>query len=1377
MISNKTTDSAVAPRSFADRYQVEKTLGRGGMAVVFQVLDTSTNKRIALKSLLLPTRDNKRRTNCELFEHEFYTLSQLAHPRVIEVYDYGVDETGPYYTMELLQGGDLRQLSPLPWQRVCSILHDICSSLSLLHSRKLVHRDVSTRNIRCNKDGIAKLIDFGAMAPMAPCKRCVGTPPFTPPEVVNLQTLDARADLFSLGAAAYYTLTGRHAYPVRHFTELRDIWRNRLAAPSTYVPDIPKSVDNLVMSLLSLNPRARPSSTAEVMELLTAIVGERFDEQLLVSQSYLSTPGIVARSEYLLHVRKLMVSAQRGEGATLVVRGDPGVGRSRFLDACVMEGKLAGAIVLRADATDAQMGNYGVVRALSENLLEAAPELASKLVKPFIPILSHVVPELRDRFSEMPLETLDDPHQLRPRVQSELRKWLLDISLEQSLVIAVDDVHRIDEPSLALLALLANETNKNRLVVVVTVETDAEVRAPQALKLLTKAAYNLVLRNLNIDDCIKLVRSIFGDVSNCDLVARRLFTLSNGNPRTIMELSQHLLDKRIARYQRGTWRLPSQLDITDLPATFTEAQRERLRRVSTRARKLAETISLCPDQSLTRSECKILTEHRNINSLQPILDELVTENILARTGQVYALAQPGWMRSLNQNLSPDFLRDAHLKLAAMFEYRADDDFRVAQHLIRAGEYTSGLNALVGFFTQVIRRLELNANAAFELIQSLPSDWVDTVETAIQVCHEIDRPQRDVFVLRRGIVSIYTVVGSLNRDNLDRLFERLVQDSGLLIYHTLKSSLDDSMRLASALQQTQRQYDQCPPHERVATPIEAIKQLAHVVIRAASNFAWGFDYAGWESLPSLQPLTPLAPILSIVEKTAQSIGEFIAGRNERFHQACLEILARIDEPDRAGLDETLYRYMRLNVMFAIGLIEASWGATTTLQWTEELDADPLHQINAWRIRTVYHLFQGDFEQAEVCQRHAEVLTVQNSPPQFYDGMTLYTELLANTSTDNLRGLRQSIESIEAIAASFSGWEPVLHWVRGEYHRIRGELKGALEEHEKALRDTVPGQHQVWGYMAAAHVKTLIELRRFDVAITIANKYLDACRDSNIGYMLNYLLIQVALAEAHAGEYKKATDRCEEAIANYESLNITGLYLGIAYEIRTRIAILVKDQSAFDTYAWLCAKQYRAGNNSALAPRFKRLVDEAHDAQLEISPRLAQVVEFSEYSTLNVGRLVESVLSACHEPHERAILALEMLIRHSGATSGYLYTIQEDEPVLSAQRGERPPPDGLDELVRTYISAEIDDSDEATVTGSEHEACFENAANWNGEKYGMCRPLLLSHHTADGFAITGLAVLFRDNDPELSFNIPWKISTIVSKTLLESGDVSVTLRRTS
>jgi serine/threonine protein kinase len=142
-----------------------------------------------------------------------------------------------------------------------------------LHSRRLVHRDVSPRNVRCTRDGHAKLIDFGAMVPMGIGGQLVGTPPFVAPEVVHGSTLDARCDLYSLGATFYFALTGRLAYPAQNFNQLLESWSNKPVRPSQIVADIPAALDQLVISLISLEPARRPRSAFEVMQRMAAIAG------------------------------------------------------------------------------------------------------------------------------------------------------------------------------------------------------------------------------------------------------------------------------------------------------------------------------------------------------------------------------------------------------------------------------------------------------------------------------------------------------------------------------------------------------------------------------------------------------------------------------------------------------------------------------------------------------------------------------------------------------------------------------------------------------------------------------------------------------------------------------------------------------------------------------------------------------------------------------------------------------------------------------------------------------------------------------------------------------------------------------------------------
>src|ERR1700742_61270 len=132
----------IEPARIADRYEVKAILGHGGMGAVYRGYDELSKREVALKRCCKsPTGDQRL---ASAFEREFQTLSELAHPRNIEVYDYGVDDDGAYYTMELLGGEDARSLGKLPWQRACELLRDVASSLAALHARRLIHCDVSS---------------------------------------------------------------------------------------------------------------------------------------------------------------------------------------------------------------------------------------------------------------------------------------------------------------------------------------------------------------------------------------------------------------------------------------------------------------------------------------------------------------------------------------------------------------------------------------------------------------------------------------------------------------------------------------------------------------------------------------------------------------------------------------------------------------------------------------------------------------------------------------------------------------------------------------------------------------------------------------------------------------------------------------------------------------------------------------------------------------------------------------------------------------------------------------------------------------------------------------------------------------------------------
>src|SRR5690349_10543219 len=173
----------------SERYLARNVLGQGGMGTVYRAFDLERREEVALKRLRLRADPEANRRRLLAFEREYQALAQLHHPSIVAAYDYGVDRLGAYYTMELLSGSSLHERSEsgrVDWKLLCSWLRDVASALATLHARRLVHRDVTPRNIHCSRaahqaTSRATLIDFGALSNTERIATIVGTPPFLPP--------------------------------------------------------------------------------------------------------------------------------------------------------------------------------------------------------------------------------------------------------------------------------------------------------------------------------------------------------------------------------------------------------------------------------------------------------------------------------------------------------------------------------------------------------------------------------------------------------------------------------------------------------------------------------------------------------------------------------------------------------------------------------------------------------------------------------------------------------------------------------------------------------------------------------------------------------------------------------------------------------------------------------------------------------------------------------------------------------------------------------------------------------------------------------------------------------------------------------------------
>jgi tetratricopeptide (TPR) repeat protein len=1339
----------------ADRYEIEEMLGRGGMAAVYRVRDARTGRAVALKRGY--AHDPQRaRTRRAVLEREYHTLAQLAHPRIIEVFDYGVDERGPYYTMELLGGGDLSGRGPWPWREACALLRDVASSLSILHSRGLIHRDVSARNVRSAAQGRAKLIDFGAMVPMGVAKDIVGTPPFLPPEALQMQPLDARVDLFALGALGYYLLTGRHAYPARSLADLRDVWRSTPSAVTRFAPDVPPALNLLVLQLLSLDRNSRPDSAPDVMKRLCAIAGLRDEEEGAVSRAYLKAPSLVGRENVLLKARKAMLSLVRGDGASLLIEDVSGSGRSRMLDACVLEAKLIGSVVLRADANDGAT-DWGVARTLGAQLLELMPQRAREAMRLSRDVLGHVLEIGSDDPGVTAVSVAMPEHNLIIR---ELRDFVLSLCQGQRIVIAVDDADRIDAPSAALLAALAHKSERNPLLIALCIDSESRLQASAPLRLLRMISTTLSLPALSAEQTESLMRSVFGDTAYLAVVASRVHAISHGSPRAAMELAQHLVSKGLARYEDGAWSLPSQLDEHDLPSSLAASLATRLDELSADARELAESLCLCDGNALTIASYPDLVSHADNRRVFAALDELVAARVLCGDSDRYRFSQRGFLPVLRDAMPAERRARVHARIAELLARSGGDVLARAHHLLH-GEREREAIALL---------------SSTDLLARLPP--LALLELAVARAEQLALPARVLFQLRVALLSRASL--SLAARSFGRaapaVLAQLEHDSGLERYRELHA-LSGPERLTQALTDTQRRYLETPEEERVLSVADAIRELARLVGVFCSLAPTTFDLDLLDTLPSLEPLLPLSPALGVVNQLLVAGKGWVGG-----HASAVDnyrsVLARVSQPDRAGLDEVQHARTRLGVIYVLGLYDAWHSLPSSEEAAQTLELDRDMRVNAWRVRASLQLAQGNSVEARKCQRRGELLALQNGASERYLGSTAGFHFDSHADAVDFAGMEQSLRELELLAAEHPGWVPVLTHSQARYLEVQGDLEGALAAIESGIGQAVPGRHALFTRMSATHVRILAELGRADEAIALGRRYLEDYQREGLGREDNPLFISLAMALSGAGQHAEAAAMMDNVVTRAEVMGRTGMGIGVLYEARAQLAIAARDREAFERYAERCASAFAIARNPALSMKVAALMAAAQRHGLAEKPlpeaeRLAELMPQpeSEYATL------QSRIAECVGVSDRARCALTILLQSLDSFAGYLYGIDDGKVRALAGLPEGARDATMDAWAAETLAAELEAAHGGTMTATaeatdgvdEDGLPIVSASKGFVDQEGRCfEPLLLvSELSVPERAAALLLVQYPQGPRTLSSRV---LLCEIADLLLEHGDVT-------
>jgi tRNA A-37 threonylcarbamoyl transferase component Bud32 len=258
---------------FAGRYLVHEVLGRGGMGCVYRVLDTKVDEEVALKSINPEIASDTK--IIERFRTELRETRKITHRHVCRMYDLGTDGQSLFITMEYIPGEDLesmvRRLGKVPPDQASLITRQVAEGLAEVHRLGIIHRDLKPKNIMIDRDGEAKIMDFGlARTPhgvkLTEVGHVVGTPSFMSPEQLNGETLDQRSDLFALGVMMYYMLTGSLPFEAESTLTLA-LRQKAYRPPDPHVldPRIPESLGRIVLKCLEVDRGKRYASASELL--------------------------------------------------------------------------------------------------------------------------------------------------------------------------------------------------------------------------------------------------------------------------------------------------------------------------------------------------------------------------------------------------------------------------------------------------------------------------------------------------------------------------------------------------------------------------------------------------------------------------------------------------------------------------------------------------------------------------------------------------------------------------------------------------------------------------------------------------------------------------------------------------------------------------------------------------------------------------------------------------------------------------------------------------------------------------------------------------------------------------------------------------------
>ena len=263
-----------------NRYELMEKIGSGGMAIVYKARCRLLNRFVAVKMLRPEFNDDVE--FLKRFETEAQAAAALSHPNIVSVYDVGTHDRIHYIVMEYVEGHTLKEFlnetGPLPIEKIVDFSTQIASALEHAHAKQIIHHDIKPHNIIITESGLLKVTDFGlaravSASTTVAAAGAIGSVHYASPEQARGGFTDAKSDIYSLGITMYEMTTGRVpfdgdtpvAIAIKHL-------QKEPAPPSEIAPDVPQSLEKIILKCIEKEPSKRYQSAGEIIEDLKGVL-------------------------------------------------------------------------------------------------------------------------------------------------------------------------------------------------------------------------------------------------------------------------------------------------------------------------------------------------------------------------------------------------------------------------------------------------------------------------------------------------------------------------------------------------------------------------------------------------------------------------------------------------------------------------------------------------------------------------------------------------------------------------------------------------------------------------------------------------------------------------------------------------------------------------------------------------------------------------------------------------------------------------------------------------------------------------------------------------------------------------------------------------